>query len=158
MTDVSTGSYISRACKRCHMHSCAGLYLVRPDWGKPRQQPCDVAIFCLLPSLTACILTLLDRTPHENLTCPVERQEVVVWKSLDACGHQVAAQAQLDWDGGGKELLLECGVQTAHVAQPVWLKVQHLLRFCWCIHLQQAPFAPPTQPGTQDCLLSTLAK
>lgn len=60
---------------------------------------------------------------------------MMIWKGLDACGHQVAAQAQLDWNGGRKELLLQAGVQTAHVAQPVWLKLQHLLRLHGCIHL-----------------------
>ena len=78
----------------------------------------------------------------------------MVWKGLDACGQKVAAQAQLNWNGGGKELLLQGGVQTAHVAQPVWLELQHLLCFLWCIHLQQAPFAGPAWPGFQDYLTS----
>ena len=48
---------------------------------------------------------------------------MVVWKSLDARSNQVTAQAELDWDVGGKELLLQGRVQAAHVTQPVWLKL-----------------------------------
>ena len=66
---------------------------------------------------------------------------MVVWKGLDARSDHIAAQTQLDWNAGHKELLLKGGVQTAHVAQPVWLEVQHLVRLCRCVYLQTAPLA-----------------
>ena len=100
---------------------------------------------------TACMLTIVPmQTPLYSLTCSVEGQEMMVWKGLDACSNEVAAQAQLNWNRGGKQLPLQGGVQTAHVTQPVWLKLQHLLCFCWCIHLQNSPVCN----GARDCLLS----
>ena len=100
----------------------------------------------------------VDARQVYKLTCSVEGQEMMVWKGLDACRHQVAAQAQLHWNGGCKELLLQAGVQTAHVAQPVWLKLQHLLRFCRCVYLHQGMRLQVRHcMRTQDCLLPVLA-
>ena len=103
---------------------------------KQKPRPCNAAV-CWVASWTG----FGDRTPPDSLTCCIEGQELVVWKGLDACCDHVAAQTQLDWNGGRKELLLKGGVQTAHVAQPVWLEVQHLVRLCRCVHLQKAPLA-----------------
>lgn len=78
----------------------------------------------------------VNRAQSIVLACSVEGQEVVVWVATHALSHDIAAEAELHRNARGKQLLLQGRAQAAHVAQPVWLELQHLHCLFWCHHLK----------------------
>ena len=69
-------------------------------------------------------------------TLPEEREEVVIWEGSHALCDDVAGQAELHRDAAVIELLFQVVIQAAHMAQPVWSKVQDLLCLQRVVHLQ----------------------